>query len=285
MTLISTWRDSCIKIHEVSKREEKFMDYQFSTLAYEDQIAIVEINTPPANTLSIKAIAELRTIIKKLDEETDVHGIIITGAGRFFVAGADIKEFVPALGDDQQGLAMSKAGQALCNEIEAIKKPVIAAINGPALGGGMELAMACHFRIASENAVLGLPELKLGLIPSFGGTQRLSRITNTATALDLILTGKQISGKEAQVLDIIQVSVPKEELLSTALTIAKSFVDGKSMTSVKRAIECVIKGYNENLVDGLARESKQFAELFLTADAKEGIQAFVEKRKPEFKQS
>lgn len=285
MTLISTWRDSCIKIHEVSKREEKFMDYQFSTLAYEDQIAIVEINTPPANTLSIKAIAELRTIIKKLDEETDVHGIIITGAGHFFVAGADIKEFVPALGDDQQGLAMSKAGQALCNEIEAIKKPVIAAINGTALGGGMELAMACHFRIASENAVLGLPELKLGLIPSFGGTQRLSRITNTATALDLILTGKQISGKEAQVLDIIQVSVPKEELLSTALTIAKSFVDGKSMTSVKRAIECVIKGYNENLVDGLARESKQFAELFLTADAKEGIQAFVEKRKPEFKQS
>lgn len=261
------------------------MVYQFSTLTYEGNIAIVEINTPPANTLSTKSIAELRTVIQYLEEKIDVHGIVITGAGRFFVAGADINEFVPALGDNQQGLTMSKAGQALCNEIEATKKPVIAAINGPALGGGMELAMACHFRIASENAVLGLPELKLGLIPSFGGTQRLRRLTNTATALDLILTGKQISGKEAMALDIIQVCVTKEELLSTALTIAKSFVDGKSMTSVKRAIECVVKGSNETLVDGLAREREQFAELFLTADAQEGVQAFVEKRTPQFKHS
>lgn len=261
------------------------MVYHFLTLTHESKIAIVEINIPPANTLSSACITELRTVVGNLEEMEDVHGIVITGSGRFFVAGADIKEFVPALGDYDKGLAMSEAGQALCNEIEAMNKPVIAAINGPALGGGMELAIACHFRIASEDAILGLPELKLGLIPSFGGTQRLSRITNTATALDLILTGKQISSKEAQALGIVQATVTREELLPAALSIAKSFVDGKSMTSVKRAVECVIKGYNETFEEGLARENKQFAELFLTSDAKEGVQAFVEKRKPQFKQS
>lgn len=261
------------------------MDYQFVTVTYESNLAIVEINAPPANTLSTKCITELRTTTKDLANREDIHGLIITGSGRFFSAGADIKEFTPALGDTQKGLALSKAGQSLCNEIEAMQKPVIAAINGPALGGGMELAMACHFRIASESAVLGLPELKLGLIPSFGGTQRLSRITNTATAIDLILTGKQVTSKEAQELGITQVTIPAEDLLPTTLTIANSFVEGKSMTSVKRAIECVMKGSNEPLEDGLERESKQFAELFLTTDAKEGIQAFVEKRTPQFKQS
>lgn len=261
------------------------MDYQFLTKTYEGTLAIVEINAPPANTLSTNCIAELRTMMKTLADEKDIQGIIITGAGRFFVAGADIKEFLPALGSDARGSKMSEAGQALCNEIEAIKKPVIAAINGPALGGGMELAMACHFRIAAEDAVLGLPELNLGLIPSFGGTQRLSRLTNTATALDLILTGKQITSKEAENLDIIQVTVSAGALLPTALTIGKSFVDGKSMTSVKRAIECVVKGHSEPLADGLARENEQFGELFLTDDAKEGVQAFVEKRTPRFKQS
>lgn len=261
------------------------MVYHFSTVTDENKIAIVEINVPPANTLSSACITELHTVMSDLEKNADVHSIIITGSGRFFAAGADIKEFVPAHGDYDKGLAMSEAGQALCNEIEAMNKPVIAAINGPALGGGLELAMACHFRIASENAILGLPELKLGLIPSFGGTQRLSRMTNTATALELILTGKQTSSKEAEALGIVQATVTTEELLPTALSIAKSFVDGKSMTSVKRAIECVIKGYNEPFEEGLARESKQFAELFLTNDAKEGIQAFVEKRKPQFKQS
>src|SRR5690625_3069379 len=149
----------------------------------------------------------------------------------------------------------------------------------------MELASAFHFRISSEHAILGLPELKLGLIPSFGGTQRLSRITDTSTALDLILTGRHISSKEAQTLGIVQTTVSSEELFPTALSIAKSLVDGKSMTSVKRAVECVIKGYNETIESGLSRERKQFAELFLTDDAKEGVQAFIEKRDPQFSQS
>ncbi|HLR53084.1 MAG TPA: enoyl-CoA hydratase-related protein [Candidatus Avamphibacillus sp.] len=261
------------------------MNYQFLNVTYENNIAIVEINFPPANTLSTACITELRKVINNLDKEEHIHAVIITGSGRFFVAGADIKEFVPALGDFDKGVAVSEAGQLLCNEVEHLRKPVIAAINGPALGGGMELALACHFRIASEQAILGLPELKLGLIPSFGGTQRLSRITNKTTALDLILTGRHISSKEAQTLGIVQTTVSSEELFPTALSIAKSLVDGKSMTSVKRAVECVIKGYNETFESGLSRERKQFAELFLTDDAKEGIEAFIEKRDPQFNQS
>lgn len=260
------------------------MDYHFLKITHENNIAIVEIKIPPANTLSSASIAELRSVMKSINEKEHIKGVIITGSGHFFAAGADIKEFVPVLGDYKKGLAISVAGQALCDEIEAIEKPVIAAINGPALGGGLELAMACHFRVASENAILGLPELKLGLIPSFGGTQRLSRITNTATALELILTSKQISSIEAETLGIVQVTVSADELMPTAMTIAKSFVDGKSMTSVKRAIECVIKGYNEPIKSGLERERKQFAELFLTEDAKEGVHAFIEKRDPDFNQ-
>ncbi|MGY0691984.1 enoyl-CoA hydratase-related protein [Virgibacillus sp. FSP13] len=261
------------------------MNYRALKITTENDIAIVEINAPPANTLSSSCISELRSAIEDLKLKENVHGVVITGFGRFFVAGADIKEFIPALGDYNKGQKMSEAGQALCNEIEAMNKPVIAAINGPALGGGLELAMGCHFRIASENAVLGLPELKLGLIPSFGGTQRLSRMTDTATALELILTGKQINSSEAKELGIVQVTVSPEKLLTTALTIAQSFVDGKSMTSIKRAIECVTKGYNETFEKGLERERKRFAELFLTEDAKEGVQAFTEKRKPHFNHS
>lgn len=281
---MNTWLNSCISIDKFSK-EDAHMNYQFLNVTYENNIAIAEINIPPANTLSTACITELREVINNLDKEEHIRAVIITGAGRFFVAGADIKEFVPALGEFDKGLAMSDAGQQLCNEVENLRKPVIAAINGPALGGGMELALACHFRIASEEAILGLPELKLGLIPSFGGTQRLSRITDTTTALDLILTGRHISSKEAQSLGIIQTIVGSEELYPTALAVAKSLVDGKSMTSVKRAVECVIKGYNETFESGLEREREQFAELFLTDDAKEGIQAFIEKRDPQFNQS
>ncbi|MGG2092268.1 enoyl-CoA hydratase-related protein [Bacillus sp. S13(2024)] len=261
------------------------METKFANVKKQNFITIVEINNAPANALSSACIAELRSIFSMLAEDDETRAIILTGAGRFFVAGADIKEFVSALGDQEKGLAMATAGQALCDEIEAMKKPVIAAINGPALGGGLELAMGCHFRITSDNAILGLPELKLGLLPTFGGTQRLSRITNMATALDLILTSKQVSGKEAAELGLVQLVVSQEELLQTALLIAQSYLDGKSMTSITRAIECITQGYNENMVEGLKREREKFSELFVTDDAKEGIQAFVEKRKPNFRHS
>ncbi|MFJ7755521.1 enoyl-CoA hydratase-related protein [Peribacillus muralis] len=259
------------------------MNYKYAKVEKENFITVVTLNNPPANTLSSSCIAELRILLQELGRDEETRAIIMTGAGRFFVAGADIKEFVSKLGDQEQGLALAEGGQALCDEIEALKKPVIAAINGPALGGGLELAMSCHFRIASEQATIGLPELKLGLIPTFGGTQRLRKITDTATALELILTGRTLCASEAVELGIAQLAVKEAELLKTATAIAASFVEGKSMTSVMRAVECIVQGSSESLEQGLERERKRFAELFLTVDAKEGIHAFVEKRKPDFK--
>lgn len=259
------------------------MNYKYAKIEKENFITLVTLNNPPANALSSSCIAELRTLMQELGRDEETRAIIMTGAGRFFVAGADIKEFVSKLGDQEQGLALAEGGQALCNEIEALKKPVIAAINGPALGGGLELAMSCHFRILSDQATVGLPELKLGLIPTFGGTQRLRKITDTATALELILTGRSLSAGEAVELGIAQVAVKEAELLKTARAMATSFVEGKSMTSVMRAVECIVQGGNDSMEQGLERERKRFAELFLTADAKEGIHAFVEKRQPDFK--
>lgn len=258
---------------------------EYSKLTKRDHISVVEINHPPANTLSSACIKALHPAFQQAAQDEDTKAIIVTGTGRFFAAGADIKEFVSALGDAERGAAMSEAGQLLCNDIESIKKPVIAAINGPALGGGLEIAMACHFRIASEQAILGLPELKLGLIPGFGGTQRLSRLTNLATAVKLILTSKQLTAKEAEEIGLVQLVIPSDELLSTAESIAQSFIEGKSMTSISRVIECIVQGYKESLAAGLERERKRFAELFVTNDAKEGAQAFVEKRKAEFTDS
>lgn len=261
------------------------MSYEFLNITYEENIAVVEINVPPANTLSSGSIKELRQAVAELEKNDDVQAIVMTGAGRFFVAGADIKEFVPALGSYDQGLEMAKAGQALCDEVEALKKPVVAAINGAALGGGLELAMGCHYRIAAKDAILGLPELKLGLIPAFGGTQRLSRLTDIGTAVDIILTGKQLKGDEAKELGIVHQSVELDDLRETALATAKALVDGKSMTSVSRALEAITSGYNDSIENGLKLERELFAELFLTDDAKEGINAFVDKRDPEFKHS
>ncbi|WP_339280985.1 enoyl-CoA hydratase-related protein [Lysinibacillus sp. FSL P2-0066] len=257
----------------------------FANVSKEGAITIIHLNHPPANTLSSTSIENLRLILKELAVDEQTNAIIITGSGRFFAAGADIKEFVSAFGQQEKALKMAESGQALCDEIEAMKKPVIAAINGPALGGGLELALGCHFRIASSNAILGLPELKLGLLPTFGGTQRLSRITGQAKALQLILTSQQLSADEALQLGIIQLRTEPEELLPIAKAIANSFVEGKSMTSVSRTIECVIQGGKDHLHNGLELERRRFAELFLTEDAKEGVQAFIEKRQPDFKHS
>lgn len=259
------------------------MELNHLTLTYKKNVAILTMDSPPANALSSAMITEMREVLKQLQDNSEVHAIILTGAGRFFAAGANIKEFVPAMGDYNKGIEMSKAGQNLCNELEAMTKPVIAAINGPALGGGLEVAMGCHYRIASDNATLGLPEVKLGLVPSFGGTQRLSRITSIATALELILTGKHIDSQKAFELGIVQLTVSADELMSTAITIASSFIEGNSMQSITRAVESVVQGYYQSISDGLKRENEIFGELFLTSDAKEGVQAFVEKRKPQFR--
>jgi enoyl-CoA hydratase len=252
-------------------------------LKVENNVGYLFINNPPANALSSETINGLTECIDFISQNNEIKALIVTGEGKFFVAGADIKEFKTAIGDVQKGEEMAKNAQDLFNKIEQLDIPVIAAINGACLGGGLELAMSCHLRLASDDAVMGQPELNLGLIPGFGGTQRLPRLTNTAKALELILTGEFIKGQEAERIGLVNKSFPREELMSKARQLAEKIANEKSARSVAFAIKAVTKGIKGDLYDGLAMEAKLFGELFGTEDMKEGVLAFIEKRKANFK--
>ncbi|MBT2739049.1 enoyl-CoA hydratase [Bacillus sp. ISL-7] len=258
-------------------------DLKNINLKVENRVAYIAINNPPANAMSSETISDLSASIDYVASEPEVKAIVITGEGKFFVAGADIKEFVPAFDSEEKGKALSVNAQAVLNKIEQLKKPVIAAINGACLGGGLELAMSCHMRIAADEAKLGQPELNLGLIPGFGGTQRLARLTNKSKALEIILTGQFISGKEAEYIGLVNKSVPLSELMNEAKQLAEAIALNKSQPSVAATIEAVNKGLETTLDEGLEIEADLWAQLFTTEDMKEGVNAFIEKRKAEFK--
>ncbi|MEK5442982.1 enoyl-CoA hydratase-related protein [Fredinandcohnia sp. FSL W7-1320] len=252
-------------------------------LKIEDRVGIVYIANPPANALNSDTINGLSDCIDYLDRKVSgVKVIIITGEGRFFVPGADIKEFKTAIGDVEIGEVMAKKAQALFNKIEQLEKPVIAVINGACLGGGMELAMSCHMRLAAEDAVMGQPELNLGLIPGFGGTQRLPRLTNTAKALELILTSEFIKGKEAENIGLVNRSYPYKELMKEAIKLANKIANEKSAISIAATLKAVNTGIKKDLYEGLELEARLFGEMFGTKDMEEGVLAFVEKRKANF---
>lgn len=257
-------------------------DFKNINLKVENRVAYIAINNPPANAMSSETVSGLSASIDYAASEPEVKAIVITGEGKFFVAGADIKEFVPAFDSEEKGKALSVNAQAVLNKIEQLKKPVIAAINGACLGGGLELAMSCHMRIAADEAKLGQPELNLGLIPGFGGTQRLARLTNKAKALELILTGQFIGGKEAESIGLVNKSVPLAELMNEAKQLAEAIALNKSQPSVTATIEAVNKGLETTLDEGLEIEADLWAKLFTTEDMKEGVSAFIEKRKAEF---
>lgn len=261
------------------------MTHKYININHEKNLVIIEIDNAPANALSTEVIENLRKVLEEVNEDNNIHAVVITGKGRFFVAGADIKEFIPNMGDQEAGKKMSQLGQSLCDEIESMKKPVIAAINGLALGGGLEIALACHVRIISESAEIGLPELKLGLVPSFGGTQRLTKIVGLSDAMDIILSSKQLTAKESKELKITKEIIAADKLLNRAKEIAHSYTDNHSFESISRAVEAIVKGHNSDMENGLKIENAMFGELFLTKDAKEGVEAFAEKRKPNFKHS
>ena len=252
-------------------------------LSTENGIGYITIDSPPANTLSTTTISRLSECFKYVEEDKSIKVIVITGTGKMFVAGADIKEFTEAFNDSQKGKKLSQDAQAVMNTIESSTKPVIAAINGACLGGGLELAMSCHLRIAADEAKLGQPELNLGLIPGFGGTQRLARITNKAKALELILTGQFITGQEAEKIGLVNKSVPLAELMDETKKLAESIALNKSAESVKATIIAVNEGMATTLEKGLEIEAEQWAQLFETENMVEGVNAFMEKRKPDFK--
>lgn len=255
------------------------MNY-FSTNKRE-MTATITINHPPANAISSDILNELSIILDKMEQDDEIRAIMIRGEGRFFSAGADIKEFT-SMKTTEEVLSFTKQGQQLYNRIEAFPKPIIAVIHGAALGGGLELAMACHFRLVSEEAKLGLPELQLGLIPGFAGTQRLPRFVGTGLAAEMLFTSKPITGKEAVGAGLANHAYPEAELFDQANELLTT-ISKKSPMSLKYAIELLNNTKGDNFLQGVDKEAELFTKVFSSEDGKEGIQAFIEKRKPVFK--
>ncbi len=246
-----------------------------------DGVALLTINRPKVlNALHTSVIAELQETFEALNDNQAVKVIVVTGSGeKAFVAGADIAEM--AVMDAQQALVFARTGQKLVNFIGTMPKPVIAAVNGFALGGGMELALACDFIYASENAKMGLPEVTLGIMPGFGGSQKFSRLLGRSRANELIFTGKMLTAVEAKEWGIVNAVFPLAELVGKALE-AAARIAGNGLLGVAHAKEAVRRGLDMAEADGMDYESVLFASLFASRDQKEGMQAFVEKRKANF---
>lgn len=256
------------------------MPNQFVIMEISHRIARVTLHNPPANVLSHAALQELEQIVSELEADDYVRVVVLTGSGRFFCAGADIHELAH-INTIHGGTEAAGRGQILLNHIERLDKPVFAAINGTCVGGGLELALACHVRLAAEGSLLGLPEVKLGLMPGFGGTQRLPRIVGPSKATELILTGESITAEEALRIGLVNRVVPAAELLNQARAVAGVIIE-RGPLAVQAALRAIRAGLGSPLSTGLAREAELFGELCATPDKKEGIQAFLEKRAPRF---
>jgi enoyl-CoA hydratase len=259
------------------------MAQSYETLLVErqDRVAFITINRPEKrNALTIKTREEGAAALEELAEDDSVRVVIFTGAGdKAFIAGADISEFAGRTSIMQRSVML---GRSLFTAIDSFPKPIIAMINGYCLGGGNELAMACDLRIASETASFGQPEINLGIIPGGGGTQRLTRLVGEGKAMELILTGEIIDARTAALLGLVNMVVPLEELRAKTLEIANRIAD-KSPIALRMAKEAVKLASRSNLDEGLRREIDLFALCFSSEDKDEGVSAFLEKRKPEFK--
>ncbi len=256
------------------------MTYENLLTVIENGVLTITINRPDKlNALNKKTVSEIGEAIKAAKDNSDVKAIIITGAGpKSFVAGADIAEFVGL--SVEQGKALAKAGQDVFRSIETSPKPVIAAVNGFALGGGCELSMACHLRVASDNAKFGQPEVNLGLIAGYGGTQRLIQYIGKTKAAELHMTADMINAEQALNLGLVNYVVPQDQLIAKCLEIIEK-IKSKSPKAITGVINS-INAYFENGVDGFNTEIDEFGKSFGTEDFKEGTSAFLEKRKANF---
>jgi len=248
----------------------------------EEGVATILFSHPPVNALNQKAMQELDSVLDTLKDDPETKVVLFTTEGmQAFIAGADIREFTQ-IQNPQQAEGLATQGQATFSKLEHLPKPVIAVIHGVCLGGGNELIMACHIRIASERARFGQPEINLGIIPGFGGTQRLSRIVGASKAAELILTGDMIHAKEALRIGLVSAVVPDQDLLKTAKGLAKK-IAAKGMPAISASLALIRKSLDLPLEEGLKEEAKAFGEVAKTEDMKEGVTAFLEKRQPQFK--
>jgi len=256
---------------------------EFKNLLFEvnEKIAVVTINRPDKlNALNHETLNELKSVFEIIKSDEDVFVVILTGSGeKAFVAGADISEINKL--DMVEGKKFAEFGQSVFSLIEKSEKPVIAAVNGFALGGGCELALSCHIRLASENAKFGQPEVNLGIIPGYGGTQRLTRLINSGRSAELILTADIIDANEAYRLGLVSKIYPPDQLLSKALDMAKK-ISGKGQVAIRLAIKAIKEVDEVSLQEGLNYEASLFGLCCGTEDFKEGTKAFLEKRKPGF---
>jgi enoyl-CoA hydratase len=256
------------------------MAYELLTFDVADRIATVTVNRPDKlNALNDALMAELGRAIDEAVGREDVGGVLLTGAGRAFVAGADIAELAGQ--NAVEGKARAERGQRTFRRFETSPKPTIAAVNGLALGGGCELAMACHIRLASDAAKFGQPEVKLGIVPGYGGSQRLPRLVGKGRALQLLLTGEMIDAAEALRIGLVNRVVPAAELLPSARTMLATIL-AQGPRAVAQCIEAVDRGLDMGLDDAIALEASYFGLLSATADKAEGMRAFLEKRAPTF---
>ena len=245
------------------------------------QIGILTINRPDSlNAMNREVLLEFINELKKIQSDKEIRVLIITGSGvKAFIAGADIKLMQKM--NREEAFDFANLGQELANLIEKSAKPVIAAVNGYALGGGCEIALSCHLRIASDNAIFAQPEVKIGLLPGWGGTQRLPRIIGRGLANEIILTGRNVTAKEALDIGLVNRVVPQEELMNTCFDIANMILKN-SPNAIAESIKLIRLAAGTKLKKGLSKEAKSFSQLFETEETAEGLTAFVEKRPPKF---
>ena len=257
------------------------MEFKNLKLSFEEPLAVVTLDRPPVNALNVDTISELDQALGAIGAREELRVVLITSASpKAFIAGADILAFTTYRQEEIGGLI--KKGQDLFDKMEAFHLPIIAVINGPCLGGGCELALACHMRIASEKARFGQPEINLGIIPGWGGTQRLPRLVGRTRGLELLLTGAIIDGAEAYNLGLVNSIVAAEELDQEARKMA-SRLARQAPLGIRATLRVVAQGNTLSLKEGQALEAEAFEEVFASEDAREGIRAFLEKRPPNFK--
>lgn len=259
-------------------------DFEFISVSKEEGVAFLKINRPPVNALSLQLLSEIEKAVESVQGQADAKAIVIASSiPQVFIAGVDLKEMAK-LNSPEEILSVVRKGHEVFNKIERSEKPVIAAIQGACLGGGQELVMACHIRIASDRTRFAQPEISLGIMPGFGGSQRLPRIVGPSRATQLILTGEIITPQEALRIGLLNLVVSDGALLKTAKEIGKKIAKN-GLPAIRACMRAIGQGLDKDLEQGLQIEANEFRSLIGTRDMKEGIQAFLEKRQPKFTDS